>query len=89
MGNPNSNLYFGNSFFAEGQVVPDLLTEQEAIHFLRLDVDGPKDPTVTLKHYRDKGLLRPTRVGQCNKYLKTELLKFLDLLTERKNGNTS
>ncbi|MHA2065840.1 MAG: hypothetical protein ACXABY_15825 [Candidatus Thorarchaeota archaeon] len=88
MVNTNNNLYLGNSFFAEGQVVPDLLTEQEAIHFLRLDVDGPKDPAATLKHYRDKGLLRPTRVGQCNKYLKTELLKFLHLLTDRKNGDT-
>ena len=61
----NNNNYLGNSFFAGGQVVPDLLTEQEAIRFLRLDVDGPKDPSATLKHYRDKGWSKPET---CQKY---------------------
>ena len=70
------------SFFADGTPVPDLLTESEAIRFLRLDIDGPKNPKLTIKHYRDKGLLKPTKVGKTNKYLKKELLRFLDNLTD-------
>ena len=37
---------------------PELLTEEEAIKYLRLDVNGPKNPKSTLKYYRDKGFLR-------------------------------
>ena len=70
------------SFYADGTHVPDLLTEDEAITFLRLDIDGPKNPKLTIKHYRDKGLLKPTKVGKTNKYLKKELLRFLDNLTD-------
>lgn len=73
------------SFFADGRPVPDLLTEEETISYLRLDCeDGPKNPSLTLKHYRDKGLLRPTRVGKTNKYLRSELLRFLEHLTNQK-----
>jgi len=67
----------------DGSPVPELLTEQEAISFLRLDTDGPTDPTRTLKHYRDKGLLHPTRIGKKLRYSKKELLSFIDLMTER------
>lgn len=67
------------SFFASGKPVPDLLTEEEAITFLRLDGDdGPKNPSITLKYYRDKHLLKAVNVGKHNRYLKTELLRFLD-----------
>ena len=70
------------SFYADGIHVPDLLTESEAVRFLRLDIDGPKNPKLTIKHYRDKGLLKPTKVGKTNKYLKKELLRFLVHLTD-------
>ena len=62
---------------------PELLTEQEAIQFLRLDVDGPEKPTKTLQYYREQGLLRATRVGRRLRYQRKELLEFLDRLTER------
>jgi hypothetical protein len=42
--------------------VPELLTEEEAIIFLRLDIDGPKDPTITLQYYREQGLLHACQV---------------------------
>jgi len=77
------------SFFTNGNTVPDLLTEEEAVCFLRLDIDGPSKPELTLKYYRDEGLLVPTRVGKRNRYLRTELLKFLNRLTysnRRKTG---
>ena len=65
---------------------PELLTEDEAIRFLRLDVDGPSDPARTLRHYREKGLLKATQVGKRLRYQHKELLKFLDLLTEKRSA---
>ena len=62
----NNNLIncFGCCFMPDGKPAPELLTEQEAIRFLRLDVDGPKDPSATLKYYRDEGLLRARLLAQ-------------------------
>ena len=62
---------------------PEVLTEEEAIRFLRLDIDGPKRPERTLQYYREKGLLRATRVGKRLRYQKTELLALINRLTER------
>jgi len=72
----------------QGQLCPDLLTEQETIRFLRLDVDGPKDPQKTLRYYRERGLLRATRVGKRLRYQRKELLDFLDRLTENTEEHT-
>ena len=74
------------SFFADGTTVPDLLTEQELLKFLRLDTNGPANPHETLKYYRDEGLLRATRISKKYLYQKKEVLLFLDKLTARTNG---
>ena len=80
MRNNNEN-NTGVSYFPDGRPVPDLLTEFETIIYLRLDIDGPKDPSATLKHYRDKKLLRGTRIGRKYRYSRLELLKFIELAT--------
>jgi len=72
------------SYFPDGKPVPDLLTMEETFRFLRLDVDGPKHPDATLQYYKNEGLLRGTRVGKNVRYLRSELLRFLDQLTERR-----
>ena len=78
----NEVVIYGASYFADGAVVPDLMTEEEAIKFLRLDGEGgPKDPKITLKHYRDKKLLRGTQIGRRYRYWRVELLKFIELAT--------
>ena len=61
---------------------PELLTESEAIRFLRLDGISVEDPANTLRYYRKKGLLRATQVGKCIRYRRTELERLLDRLTE-------
>jgi len=61
---------------------PELLTESEAIRFLRLDGIGVEDPANTLRYYRKKGLLRATQVGKCIRYRRIELERLLDRLTE-------
>ena len=61
---------------------PELLTEEEAIRFLRIESIGVEDPANTLRYYRRKGLLRATQVGKCIRYRRIELGRLLDKLTE-------
>jgi len=56
---------------------PELLTPWEAVRYLRLDVDGPKQPLIALRRYRELGLLRGTRVGRRILYRRVELERFL------------
>ena len=86
----DGNIYFtGISYMPDGSPMPELLTEEEVIKFLRLDVDGPGDPSQTLVYYRQKQLLKATRIGKKLRYQKKELLDFLDRLTERTNKNSA
>ena len=61
---------------------PELLTEDEAIRFLRLDAVGIEDSAGTLRYYRKKGLLKATQVGKCIRYRRVELENFLAKITE-------
>ena len=70
-------------FFPDGRPVPEVLTEQEAIEFLRLD-DGPKNPEATLQYYRSEGLLKGVKIGRKLRYTKTEMLRFLEELSKVK-----
>ena len=83
------NQYNIASYFPDGSPVSDLLTENEAIRFLRLDEGGTKHPETSLAYYRSEGLLRATRVGKRLRYLKSELLSFLDQQTKITNGEIS
>jgi hypothetical protein len=62
---------------------PELLTEDEAIRYLRLDINGPQNPSGTLKHYRDKGLLHGVRVGRNLRCPRKELNCMIDKLLEK------
>ena len=84
-----NNYYNSLSYFPDGAPVPDLLTEEEAIRFLRLDEGGTKHPETSLEYYRSEGLLRGTRVGKRLRYLKSELFEFLDQQTKITNGEIS
>ena len=72
-------------FFPDGRPVHEVLSEQDAIEFLRLD-DGPKHPEQTLQYYRSEGLLTAVRIGKRLRYTKTELLKFLQRLSEAREN---
>lgn len=61
---------------------PELLTEEEAIRYLRLDLIDIEEPASTLRYYRTRGLLRATQVGKCVRYRRIELDRLLDNLTE-------
>lgn len=68
------------------QPCPELLTEMEAIRYLRLDIDGPANPALTLRYYRERGLLNGTRVGRRLRYRREELDRLLERLTAPENG---
>jgi len=59
---------------------PELLTEEEAVRYLRLE--GDRNPRRTLRYYREKGLLRSTSVGRHLRYRRVELDAFLERQTE-------
>ncbi|MCC6678947.1 MAG: helix-turn-helix domain-containing protein [Phycisphaerales bacterium] len=61
---------------------PDLLTEEEAIRYLRLDLIDVESPEDTLRRYRRQGLVRGTQVGRCVRYRRSELERFLERITE-------
>ena len=63
---------------------PELLTEEEAIRYLRLDTVNIKRPADTLYRYRGQGLLRGTQISRRIFYRREELDRLLEKLT---NGN--
>ena len=64
------------------QPCPLLLTESEAIRYLRLDTIEITNPSETLRRYRATGLLRGTQVSKRIFFLRTELDRFLERITE-------
>jgi hypothetical protein len=65
---------------------PAILTEEEAIRYLRLDVRGPQNPAGTLKYYRDCGVLRAVRIGRQMRYPRKELDAMVEKLLERRDN---
>ena len=64
------------------QPCPDLLTAEEAVRYLRLDLLKLADPLETLARYRAEGRLRGTQVGRAVRYRRIELERFLDRQTD-------
>lgn len=56
---------------------PELLTEAEAILFLRLDTLNISHPAATLRRYRDRGDLRAIQVSKGVFYPVQELRRFI------------
>ena len=61
---------------------PELLTEDEAIRYLRLDTIRIQDPAATLRSYRKRRLLLGTQVSKKVFYRRTELEAFLQRQTQ-------
>lgn len=65
-------------YMPDGRPAPVLLTESEAIQFLRLDTIDLKHPDHTLRRYRDAGLLRCVQISRRIFYPTDELMAFID-----------
>jgi len=61
---------------------PTVLTEPEAIRYLRLDTVGHKSPAQTLRYYREKKKLKATQIGRKLFYTRKSLDDFLDRMTK-------
>ena len=85
MSDPNDNTNRWPVYMPDGSIMPELLTEQEAILFLRLDTEN--NSTRSLKYYRDKGQLRAVKIGTNLLYPKQELLNFIKVATDWFNRN--
>lgn len=64
---------------------PELLTEEQAIRFLRLDQTNTQSPSNTLRYYREKGRLKGTRIGNKLFYHKEALVDFIRQQTDMNN----
>ena len=64
------------------QPCPELLTEGEAIRYLRLDTINISDPSATLRRYRERRLLKGTQISKRIFYRRTELDRFIERVTE-------
>ena len=71
------------------QPVPSLMTEAEAIRFLRLDAEDGCDPAQTLARYRNAGQLVAIRVGRWNRYRRQDVEDFLAKKSEQKQRTTA
>jgi hypothetical protein len=60
------------------QPTPDLLTQREAIKYLRLDTIRTRFPQNTLHRYRKKYGLKTVQVGRQILYSREELKKFVE-----------
>jgi hypothetical protein len=85
MNNQTDYTNIGLIYMPDGSIMPELLTEQEAVIFLRLDMEN--NPKRTLKYYRDKGQLRAVKIGTNLLYPKQELLSFIQKATDWFNRN--
>lgn len=66
----------------EPRPCPEVLIEEEAIAYLRLNLVNTQDPSGTLRYYRRRGLLKGTQIGKSIRYRRVEIERFLDLLTQ-------
>lgn len=66
------------TYMPDGRPAPVLLTEAEALRFLRIDTINLKHPEHTLRRYRDSGLLRCVQISKRIFYPVDELLAFIE-----------
>jgi hypothetical protein len=74
------NDIFAIAVMPDGRPAPSVLTEAEAIKYLRLD-SQKADPARTLQYYRDKKLLKATKIGKNLLYSRKELDRFVETMT--------
>jgi hypothetical protein len=82
--NQNQLVISAPAFLSDGNggfgPCPELLTESEAIRYLRLDRQKA-DSAKTLSYYREQKKLRPTKIGKNLLYSRRELDRFVETMT--------
>jgi len=62
------------------QPVPNIMTPEEAIRYMRIDSLHPKQ---TLRYYRGENLLKSTRIGKKIRYTREALDEFAKAMTKK------
>ena len=62
---------------------PELMTEDEAIRYLRLDTINIKNPAATIRRYREAGTLRGVQMSKKIFYPRKELQQFIERQIEK------
>lgn len=65
------------------QPVPELLTIDETVRFLRLDLVKIKNPGETIRRYREEHGLKAVQVGKAVRYPINEVRKLVKRLMEK------
>ena len=87
--NNNTTNIQGPFYMPDSSPAPYIMTEEEAIKFLRIDTNNTQHPEMTIQHYINEGLLIPVTIGKCRKFPLPELIKFVERLSDKKQGNIS
>ncbi len=66
----------------DGTPAPTIMTTEEVIRFLRLDLINVKKPTTTLDYYRQRGL-PSVRIGLAVRFRLEDVVKWVDGLPRR------
>src|SRR5262245_17906372 len=75
---------WGSAAFRPGDPCPNLLTESQAIRYLRLDSIDIKNPEETLRRYRKSGHLKATQVSKkCSAHGARSVPSLLTIASER------
>jgi hypothetical protein len=74
-------VFFPDTADGAGGRVPYVMTSGEVIRFCRLDLTDVKDPELTLRYYREQGVLRGTQIGRELRYLLPDVLDFVEKLS--------
>ena len=77
--NGHNDISLATVYMPDGSPAPFVLTQNEAIRFLR--IENVKHPEHTLRYYSEKGLLHGTYIGKCRFYTVTELVDFVGRVT--------
>lgn len=66
----------------DGTPAPAVLTAEETVRFLRLDLIDVKDPEDTLRYYRQRGL-KAKRVGLAVRFLLSDVVAFVESMPSK------
>ncbi len=81
--NENNKYFAFVPLMPDGKLTPAVMLEQDVIDFLRMREVGIKNPANTLRYYREKGKLKPTRIGGHNVYTLDAIMEFLEIMTKK------
>ncbi len=70
-------------YMPDGRPVPAVMLESELVELLRLNELGISNPPNTLRYYREKHMLKGTKIGHRLCYTPAAVKDFLEAVTDK------